>query len=70
MEHRGYVNTKNLSKTTGVHFNEKGHSVHDMEITIVEKIFNQNPHFRKEREKMYIQKFNTQYKGLNKRNGG
>ena len=70
VEHRGYVNTRNFSKTTGVHFNEKGHSVSDMEITIVEKIFNQNPHFRKEREKMYIQKFNTQYKGLNKRNGG
>ena len=35
VEHRGYVNTRNFSKTTGVHFNEKGHSVSDMEISIV-----------------------------------
>ena len=69
-EHKGYVSTRNFSKTTGMHFNEKGHSVSDMTITIVEKLFNQNPLFRKEREKMYIQKFNTQYKGLNRKGGG
>ena len=69
-EHRGYVNTKNLSKTTGAHFNEKGHSISDMEITIIEKLFTEDPQFRKQREKMFIQKFNTRYRGLNKMNGG
>ena len=69
-EHKGYVNSKTLSKTTGFHFNSKGHSVSDMEITILEKVFNPNPQFRKQREKLYIQKYNTRYKGLNKINGG
>ena len=64
------VNTKNQSKTTGMHFNQKGHSVNNMEITIIEKVYNQDPLFRKQREKMFIQKFNTKFKGLNKINGG
>ena len=69
-EHKGYVNTNNQTKTTGVHFNTKGHSVSDMLITVVEKVYNEDPQFRKQREKLYIQKFNTRYKGLNKMNGG
>ena len=69
-EHKGYANSGNLSKTTGEHFNQKGHSVSNMEITIVEKVFNQDPQFRKQREKMFIQKFNTRYRGLNRGNGG
>ena len=69
-EHKGYVNTRNMSKSTGAHFNLRGHCTSDMEITIIEKIFSQDPQFRKQREKMYIQKFNTRYKGLNKSNGG
>ena len=69
-EHKGYVNTKNQSKTTGMHFNQKGHSVSNMQITIIEKVYNQDPLFRKQRKKMFIQKFNTKYKGLNKINGG
>ena len=69
-EHKGYANSGNQSKTTGEHFNQKGHSVSNMEITIVEKVFNQDPQFRKQREKMFIQKFNTRYRGLNRGNGG
>ena len=53
-----------------MHFNQKGHSVSNMQITIIEKVYNQDPQFRKQREKMFIQKFNTKYKGLNKINGG
>ena len=69
-ELRGYVNTQNISKTTGAHFNSKGHSVSDMRITILEKVFSQEPQYRKQREKLYIQKFNTRYRGLNRINGG
>ena len=36
IKHKGYVNNKILSKATGTHFNEKGHLVSDMEITIIE----------------------------------
>ena len=59
-----------MTKATGIHFNEKGHSISDMQISILEKLFNQDPQFRKQRERMYIQKFNTKYKGLNKNDGG
>ena len=52
-EHRNYVSTNNQSKTTGVHFNSKGHTISDMEITIVEKVFNQDPRFRKQSEKYH-----------------
>lgn len=69
-EHKGYVNTNNISKTTGAHFNSKGHSVSDMRITVIEKVFSKEHQFRKEREKLYIQKFNTRYRGLNRINGG
>ena len=51
------------TKATGHNFNEKGQSVSDMEITILEKVFNFNPQFRKQREKMWINKFKTRYKG-------
>ena len=70
LEHKGYVNNRILTKATGAHFNEKGHSISDMEITIIEKIFNQDPQFRKQREKMFINKFNTKYKGINRNTGG
>ena len=70
LEHKGYVNTNNQSKSTGAHFNSKGHSVSDMDVTIIEKVYNQDIQFRKQREKLYIQKFNTRYKGLNRMNGG
>ena len=33
-EHQGYVRNKHLDKATGAHFNEKGHHLSDMRITI------------------------------------
>ena len=43
LEHKGYVNNRILTKAAGAHFNEKAHSVNDMEITVVEMIFNKDP---------------------------
>ena len=65
-EHRGYVVNRHLQKATGYHFNLPGHSVANMEVSIVEKIFSSDAQFRKTREKMYIQTFNTKHKGLNR----
>ena len=39
-EHRGYVTAKMENKATGKHFNKPGHSVNDMTVTVIEKIFN------------------------------
>ena len=66
-EHFGYVRNQQISKATGEHFNLKGHQISDMEISIVEKLHNTSDLFRKQREKMFIQKFNTKYKGMNQK---
>ena len=66
-EHRGYVTKNHQHKATGYHFNQKGHSVSDMSVSILEKVYNRDERFRKEREKFYILKMNTKYKGMNRK---
>ena len=66
-EHLGYVKNKKSTKATGEHFNLKGHKQSDLQVSIVEKLNSTSEQFRKQREKMYIQKFNTKYKGLNQK---
>ena len=66
-EHKGYVTNSILSKATGNHFNQQGHKISDMKITITEKVHCKDPQFRKQREKMYINKMNTKYKGMNRK---
>jgi hypothetical protein len=41
-----------------------------MEVTIQGKVYNLDLQFKTQREKMFIHKFNTKYKGLNRMNGG
>ena len=66
-EHKGYAVNRKLQKVTGAHFNEKGHKVSDMRVTILEKVFSTDENVRKEREHHYINIMNTKYKGLNKK---
>ena len=66
-EHKEYVTNKQLSKATGAHYNIPGHNVSDMKVIILEKVFSSDPLIRKEREELFIRKFNTKYKGLNKK---
>ena len=66
-EHKAYVMSRHLGKATGIHFNLSGHSVSDMKVTILEKVHSLDPLVRKEREDLFIRKFNTKYKGLNKK---
>ena len=65
-QHRGYVNNKKIEKATGYHFSQKNHSVADMKFSIIEKIYKKNRFYLLEREKHYIRKFNSKYKGMNK----
>ena len=64
-EHRGYV-SNNDDTATGEHFNKPGHSLSDMTLTVLEKVRSSDDMYRKEREKYFIRKFNTYYKGLNR----
>ena len=54
------------TKATGIHFNQRGHSVSDVRITILEKMKTSDESYRKERERYLINKFNTYYKGINR----
>ena len=49
------------------HFNQAGHSISDMTVTIIEKVHNKDEPFRKERKKFFIKKMNTKYKGMNRK---
>ena len=64
--HRGYVNNKDFSQPTGRHFNSRGHSISDMSVVIVEKVYRfEDRLLREERESHYIREFNSRVKGLN-----
>ena len=65
-DHRGYVTNKHLDQPTGAHFNSRGHKLSDMKYTILEKVLNKDPMFLREREKMWIRKFNAKRAGMNK----
>ena len=65
-EHKGYAVNMITSKATGEHFSQKTHKVSDMKVSALEKLSSTDPAVRKEREKYYISKMNTKYKGLNK----
>ena len=65
-EHRGYVNNMMTDKSTGDHFNSPGHSLSDMEVTVLEQNKGKGAEYRKEREHYFIRKFDTYYRGLNK----
>ena len=65
-DHRGYVQNQKLDIVTGAHFNQPGHSLSHLSITIIEKQkYKQSDIYRKERERYFINKFNTHYKGMN-----
>ena len=66
-QHKGYVRNREYDKATGSHFNQRGHCMSDMQVAIIEKIKSNDPVYRKEREKMYINLFNTGYGGMNKK---
>ena len=65
-DHRSYINNEHIDTTTGAHFNQPRHQLSDMTVTIVEVSKKKDDTYRKEREKYFINFFNTGYKGLNK----
>jgi len=66
-DHRGYVNNL-INTATGSHFNQPGHCLGNMKITAIEQIKKKNDsEYRKEREEYFIRKFNTVYKGMNRK---
>ena len=66
-QHRGYARNKKLDKATGHHFNLPGHSMANMKVTVLEKVKSNDPQMRKTRESLKIKKFNSKYKGMNRK---
>ena len=59
MRVKQYIKSLFPTQATGEHFNEPGHSLSDMSITILEKVKVNNTNYRKERERFLIKNFNT-----------
>ena len=66
-EHKGYIKYNYQDKATGAHFNQKGHTLEHMKVSIIEKVKKQEESYRKERERFFIQKFNTYHQGMNRK---
>ena len=67
-DHRGYIVNNHVDKATGAHFNSPGHSLANMTFTVLEQVKYKDTNYRKEREKYFINKFNTKNTGMNKIN--
>ena len=65
-EHPGYIRNEKLNQATGEHFNLDGHFIHDMRISVIEKLHKTDRATREIRESMYIQSFHSELDGINK----
>ena len=67
LEHKGYILNRKLNQPTGFNFNQPGHNINYLKVFIIEKIKKDDDLYRKIREKFHINKFNTNYEGMNRR---
>ena len=61
------IATDKRVETTGEHFNLPGHSLSDMQIQIVEKVFSKSEAVRLTRERLYINFFEAENRGMNRK---
>ena len=66
VDHCDYVRNQHTDQATGAHFNQPGHSLANMKITILEQVKTNDMAYRKEREHYFINTFNTFQEGMNK----
>ena len=66
-QHVGYVKSNVLTEPTGEHFNGPGHNIEHLKALVIEKVKKPDIKYRKEREHYLINKFNTFYRGINKK---
>ena len=58
-----------MKQATGRHFNKKGHKIEHFTIQVLESINTSDAMYRKNRESLFIQKFDLKRKGMNGNNG-
>ena len=66
-EHVGYIRTKKTNEASSEHFNLPGRSLAHTKVTIFEKVKSQEELCRKERKSFHVRRFNTFYRGINKK---
>ena len=66
-EHIGYIHTKKYQEPAGEHLKSAGQAKADMKVLVLEKVNSCHSEYRKEQESDHIGKFNTYYRGLNKK---
>ena len=57
----------NVKKVVGQHFNEPGHSIFNMEVAALEKVFDRGKQIIEKRESMWIEILEAEFKGLNQK---
>ena len=73
-QHRSYVNTYQNKidndkrvEATGELFSLPGHSLSDMQLQMIEQVFDKSEAVRLAREKMYINLFEAETRGINRK---
>ena len=65
-DHRGYIENDEIKKATGSHVNTAGHSLSDLSMTVIEQVKKNDIFYRRERERLFINKFTTLHSGINR----
>ena len=65
-DHRGYIENDEIKKATGSHVNTPGHSLSDLSMTVIEQVKKNDIFYRRERERLFINKFTTLHSGINR----
>ena len=61
------VDVQNIQSLLSVKSNSPGHSLYAMKVLILEQVKIRSSDYRKEKEKYFINKFNTFHEGMNRR---
>ena len=67
-EHRDYAKFHKTEEPSGSHFNNPGHSFHNIQGLAIEQVRSKDPFILKARENWLIKKFDCYRNGLNKEN--
>ena len=66
-EHRQSIHKKDLTKPAGHHFNQRGHSIEDLQAIAFEKVLPVDRMLREQRESMWISRHQSRIFGGNSR---
>ena len=64
-EHKQYIRSKNVDKSSGYHFNKSGHNLSHLAGLVLEHVKSDDAFVLRAREYLYIQKFDCYRNGLN-----